>query len=41
MLIPVSRSQRPAGVGVVHTDPGRVDHVAAAVEILLKKITFK
>ena len=27
-----------AGVGVVHADPGRVDHVAAAVEILLINI---
>jgi len=28
--------QGAAGVGVVHADPGRVDHVAAVVEILFK-----
>ena len=34
----MSGSQGPAGVGrVVHADPGRVDHVAAVVEILLIK----
>ena len=33
----MGRRQGTAGVGVVHADPGRVDHVAAAVEILLIK----
>ena len=37
-LVPVRGRQGAAGVGVVHADPGRVDHVAAAVEILLISI---
>ena len=36
-LVPVRGRQGAAGVGVVHADPGRVDHVAAVVEILLVK----
>ena len=35
LLIPVGGRQGTAGVRVVHADPGRVDQLAAVVEILL------